>query len=260
MTTKPGMQAAKSAEMKEAEIVQFPDPPPEEMTAFNHVNYPADPASLMLHYAKRDTTIISSELATGLRATESYRGVLFPDLLVAFDVDPVAHRARIGYLVPEQGKPPDFVMEVASKTTAHRDEREKRGAYQNIGVGEYWRFDPTGGEQYAAALAGDRLEGEALRPIEVHRTDEGHYWGHSEALGLDLCWEEGELRFWDPDSQSYLHTFEDERAALEYERAARLEAEARVQARLEAEAGARQAAEERVRELEEELRHYRGVS
>ena len=193
-------------------IVQFPDPPPEEMTAFYDVNFPAYPASLSLHFGNRETTIITSELATGLRPTESYQGILFPDLLVAFHVDPQAGVARKGYLIPEQGKPPDFVMEVASETTARRDETVKRDAYASMRVGEYWRFDPTGGQQYQTALAGDRLAGGVYEPISIHRTDEGHYWGHSEALNLALCWEDGNLRFWDPVSGSYLPTFEDERA------------------------------------------------
>ena len=29
--------------------------------------------------------------------------------------------------------------------------------YGRFGVGEYWRFDPSGGEYHDAALAGDRL-------------------------------------------------------------------------------------------------------
>ena len=134
-------------------VRQFPDVPPEEMTAFRHVNYPAYPASLSLHFGNQETTVITSELAAGLRETESYEGVLFPDLLVAFGVDPKADTARNGYLIPEQGKPPDFVLEVASKTTARNDETDKRDAYAAMGVGEYWRSDPTGGQQYQAPLA-----------------------------------------------------------------------------------------------------------
>ena len=42
----------------------------------------------------------------------------YPDLLVAFDADPVAYDASNGYVVSEQGKPPDFILEVASRRTA----------------------------------------------------------------------------------------------------------------------------------------------
>ena len=59
-------------------------------------------------------------------------------------------------------------------------------------------------------------------------------WGHSEALNLDLWWIEGELRYWDPVRSVWLLTHQEENAARQEERDARLAAEARV-AQLEAE-------------------------
>lgn len=166
----------------------------------------------------------------------------YPDLLIAFDVDPVVNEARLGYLIPEQGKPPDFVLEVASESTGRRDETVKRRDYERMGVPEYWRFDPSGGQFHQTHLAGDRLVNGEYQPITINRTDDGHFWGHSEALNLDLCWEQGQLRWYDPVGQTYLPTFDDERVA-------RLSAEAQ---RAAAEAQ-RDAAEARVRELEERL-------
>ena len=243
-------------------ILQFPDPPPEEMTAFDYVNFPAHPSSLADHFGNSDATVITSELAAGLRATESYEGILFPDLLIAFNANPAARRARNGYLIPEQGKPPDFVLEVASKTTAERDETHKRNAYADMGVLEYWRFDHTGGLYYSAPLAGDALVDGRYQPIPVYRTDEGHYRGRSLTLSLDLCWEGGELRFWDPAGEYYLTTDQEERAAR---RAAEARADRERQARRTAEARAagesqaRAAAESRIRQLEEELRRRPNV-
>ena len=218
------------------EIIQFPDAPPEELTAFDYINYPGYPPSLAEHFGNPDTTIIISEIAAALIPTRSYEGVLYPDLLIAFGVNPAARVPRNGYLIPEQGKPPDFVMEVASESTARRDETIKREAYAAMSVPEYWRFDPTGGRRYSTHLAGDRLVEGLYLPITIHRTDDEHLWGHSDSLNLDLCWEEGNLRFWDPVDRRYLHTFMEESAA-------RRDAEARA---AEAEA--------RVRQLEEELR------
>ena len=197
MTIPPITQGSTSAK-----VLQFPDPPPEEMTAFHHVGFPGYPASLALHFQDQATTIITSEVAAGVRPTQSYEGILYPDLLIAFNVDAEANIARNGYLIPEQGKPPDFVLEVASETTARRDETVKRDAYAAMGVREYWRFDPTEGHRYQAALAGDNIVGTEYEPITIHQSSEGHYWGHSEALNLDLCWEEGNLRFWDPEARS----------------------------------------------------------
>ena len=82
-------------------------------------------------------------------------------------------------------------------------------------------------------MAGDRLVDRVYQSINIVRVDDARHWGHSEALGLDLCWEEGQLRWYDPVGRSYLRTFDQE-------------AEDRI------------AAEERVRELEAELRRLRG--
>lgn len=71
--------------------------------------------------------------------------------------------------------------------------------------------------------------------------------GHSEVLNLDICWERGELRWYDPVGQRYLPRFDDERAARIAAEAQRDAAEAQ-----------RDAADARVRELEEEVRRREG--
>ena len=260
MTLKPAASGAGLAPADAPGLIRFPDPPPDEMTAFYQVNFPGYPVSLYEHYGDRATTIITSEVAAALLPSDDYEGVRYPDLLVAFGVDPAAHRARNGYLIPEQGKPPDFVLEVASGSTARRDETVKRDNYAEMGVPEYWRFDDTGGNLYQTALAGDRLVDGEYRPIPIYRTADGGYWGRSEVLGLDLCWEDGALRFWDPAEGRYLATHEEmhaisraavaarraaeaERTAAEAERNSERAARAEAEARAELELAARHAAE-----------------
>ena len=203
-------------------ITQFPDVPLEEVTGYHSINFPGYPGSLSLHFGNLESTVILSEVAAALIPTEAYEGVRYPDLLIAFNVRPEAILPRNGYLIPEQGKPPDFVLEVASASTARRDETTKRDDYARMGVLEYWRFDATGGRFHSVPLAGDRLADAAYRPVEIHRTDDAHLWGHSEALNLDLCWEEGRLRFRDPADGRYLTTFAEEREAYIAEREAHL--------------------------------------
>ena len=227
-------------------IVQFPEAPPDEMTAYHHVNFPAYPASLAAHFGNRETTVILSEIAAALILSGSYEGVRFPDLLIAFDANPDAIIPRNGYLIPEQGKPPDFVLEVASESTALKDETVKRVDYAAMGISEYWRFDPSGGNFHSTHLAGDRLVEGEYQPIPIRRTAEGHFRGHSDVLNLDLRWEGGELRFWDPVEQLYLTTYLEEHDARLAERNARL-----------AERDARLDAEARAQLLEEELRSLR---
>ena len=238
MTTKPVTPPPDAGQ-----IIQFPDAPPEELTGFHSINYPAHPAALAEHFGNRDSTVILSEVAAALIPTESYEGVLYPDLLVAFGVNPATILPRNGYSIPEQGKPPDFVMEVASDRTARRDETVKPGLYAAMAVPEYWRFDPTGGGRYQESLAGGQLVDGTYVPIPIHRTDGEHLWGHSDALNLDLCWEEGNLRFWDPVARRYLTTFMEEVAARHA-----------AEARAAAESARAAAAETRVQRLEEKLR------
>ena len=119
---------------------------------------------------------------------------------------------------------------------------------------EYWRFDRTGGRFHDAALAGDVLVDGRYEPLEITHEPDGLIWGHSEVLGLDMCWREGEVRFRDPSTGKFLLTPEEQQAARE---AAEARAEA-ADARVERERTDRLAAEARIASLEAELRELRG--
>ena len=256
MTTKPA-----NPQPGAGRITQFPDVPPEEMTAYHQVNLPGYPGSLTAHFGNLESTVILSEVAAGLFVSEDREGIRFPDLLIAFNARPGLVIPRNGYLIPEQGKPPDFVLEVGSASTGRIDEGVKRQDYARFRVPEYWRFDPSGGDYHTTHLAGDRLAGEEYEPITIHRTGDSHFWGRSDVLDLILCWEEGRLRFWDPVSGLYLNTYLEEHDARIAERNGRIaERDARIaerDARI-AERDARIAAEARARSLEEELKRLRG--
>ena len=77
-------------------------------------------------------------------------------------------------------------------------------------------------------LAGDRLVDGAYVPTSIQQTPERHYWAHSDSLNRDLCWEEGNRRFWDPVSRTYLYIFVDGRAARSAAEDRAVAAEARV--------------------------------
>ena len=104
----------------------------------------------------------------------------------------------------------DALLAVASVTTGQNDYTQKRDDYAAFGVPEYWRFDPSGGEYHDAPLAGDHLVDGVYQPIEVVQFGETTYRGHSAVLGLDLCWEDGQLRWYDPASGRYLLTYDEE--------------------------------------------------
>ncbi len=218
---------------------QFPDPPPRfDMQNYIYLFKHGRAAALETHFGSPETTVVISEAYLGWNSYQ--RGGWFvPDLLISFNVRMAAAVERNGYAIEEQGKPPDFVLEVASKSTARRDYTVKRVGYANYGVTEYWRFDPSGGERHQTHLAGDRLVNGEYQPIEITKVDDENYRGHSDVLGLELRWEQGLLRWYDPVRRQYFQTYEEEIEA-------RQAAEARVQE-----------AEARNRELQAELERLR---
>ena len=135
-----------------------------------------------------------------------------PDVYISLGVDAEAIRSRRLYLPWEVGKPPDWVLEVASESTGNVDTGRKRRIYAEIGIPEYWRFDPTGGDYHGQALAGEQLVDGTYQPIELTTEPDGVLKGYSEALGISLCWDDGRPRFHDPTAGEYLLTASEERA------------------------------------------------
>ena len=166
-----------------------------------------------------------------------------PDFYAAFDVDAAAIQERLIYLPWEAGKPPDFVLEVGSPSTGREDTGRKRATYARIGVSEYWRFDPSGGDYYGEPLVGEELINGQYQRIDLTTEPDGVLKGYSPILRISLCWQEGMLTFYNHRTGAYLRNLPDTQAALQAEQSARQQAEA-----------ARRQAEARVRQLEEELR------
>ena len=216
----------------------LPEPPTsqdEKMTASRHLSLTGGAHFLAQHLGNPDTTIVGADLyLIPVPTTEltSMAGAVCPDLLVAFNADPVLYCAQNGYVISEQGKPPDFVLEVASPSTGRRDAVEKRVIYAERGILEYWRFDETG-RYHGARLAGDRLVNGRYEPIQVDELPDGSLQGHSAILNVDLRWADGQLHWHDPATGLHIATFLSERQA-------RIQAEVRIQ------------------ELESQLRQLRG--
>ena len=238
----------------------FPEPPPpEDMNDYLFLTEPGYPPALIQHFGgERDDLAIFAGAYISRELPTTQRGLFYPDLLIAFDADRLAVIARKGFVIAEQGKPPDFVLEIGSETTGQRDVEEKRDGYAALGIPEYWRFDPSGGQFHnGAALAGDRLNASgAYEPLPIEEMD-GGYRGHSPILNLELHWDNGRLLWYNPQTQLHLPSYAAERQARVAERQARVAAEDQRDAaqernaRLEAE---RNAAEERARLLEEMVR------
>ncbi len=233
----------------------LPSPPPrepEDMTSFKHLTRNGSVHHLIQYLGNQDTTIVEAELYLIPRPRVPLAGRRIPDLMVAFNTSPEMYARDNGYIISNQGKPPDFVLEVASRSTGSVDLAEKREYYAAMGVGEYWRFDETG-EYHGEYLAGDTLIEGSYQPVPIETLADGSRQGYSSALNLILRWNNGQLGWHDPETGRHIATFHEIQQARLAERQARLEEQ---QARIE-ERQARLAAEARVRELEAEVERLR---
>ena len=205
MTVKPDALTNTATELRKFPVF----PPREDMQNPIYLYRPSHMTALAVYLAEEETTLVLGEVPVS--PTLSYRAkVRIPDLTVSYNCNPAQVVEQRGYAIDEQGKPPDFVLEVASVSTGRVDYTDKRVDYESFGIAEYWRFDPTGGDYYDAALAGDRLVDGRYVPIEIEWLDDDRCRGYSEALGLYVCWEYGGLRWYDPETGSYLRTHEEE--------------------------------------------------
>jgi Uma2 family endonuclease len=141
---------------------------------------------------------------------------LSPDVFV---VKGVAKHPRLNYLVWQEGKGPDFVIELTSSSTRKEDVDKKFKLYRDVlKVQEYFLFDPLG---------------DYLKPrLQSYRLHEGEYVPippvdgrfPSEVIGLHLEQHGSELKLYDPAAGKWLLT-PDERIAQAEAETQRLRAE-----------------------------------
>jgi hypothetical protein len=258
MTTRPAHQFQPDGQ--QAPIEALPDPPkkPDAMQQLSHIARINLVLESYFRGLGRTDVLVNGEGYLCFN-TRSRTNLSVPDCVVAFGVDPEAITERNGYVIDEVGKPPEFVLEVASESTARLDYTVKPGIYAQFGIDEYWRFDRTGGRLHQAPLGGGRLVDGAYLPIEMNTSDEGVIWGHSEVLGLDLCWDRGRLRVWEPVSREYLPDLQEALAQRDAAISALGQIEARANneaARANSEAQRADSAEAEIQRLREELRRH----
>ncbi|MYF30794.1 MAG: Uma2 family endonuclease [Gammaproteobacteria bacterium] len=173
------------------------------------------------------------------------RAAVVPDVLVAFGPP---SGPRQSYKHWEEGKAPDFVLEVLSADNWRNDIERKPALYAELGVREYWTFDPRG----VRTDGGPRLEGWRIdrtgtrTPISPSPSGELG----SDLLGLDLFAAGRLLRFRNPETGEILPDHVESEAM-------RAAAESRADAaeeRLAEATAAREAAQRRIEELERRLR------
>ena len=205
-------------------------------------------AALRNHFRDRQDVLVAMELAVYYKRGDN-TAWLQPDVQVVFGVGRAKNRGT--YKVWKEGQAPDFVLEVASPSTAEHDARYKAGEYARIGVSEYWRLDPEG-TLMGTALEGYAAAGGRYEPVEAVEMPGRGRRLRSRVLGLDL-------RSRKRDGATVL-VFADPRTGEEFDGAPE-EAERRrriAEDRADAERDRADAAEDRVRALEERLRGRSG--
>lgn len=164
-----------------------------------------------------------------------------PDVFVVFGV---AKKLRNTYLVWEEGRTPDFVLEVASPGTYPNDIGRKKELYASVlAVKEYYIYDPMG--QIVPSFVGYELTDGVYQEIEFENDRL-----QSKVLGLELGEYEGELGLFDPIKSEWLEPLPE--VAKKAQDLAEMEANARYNAERHAEDVERRAkdAERRAKEVE----------
>jgi Uma2 family endonuclease len=165
-----------------------------------------------------------------------------PDVFVVFGV---SKKRRRTYRTWEEGYTPDFVLEVASKSTYRQDLTHKKELYASVlGVREYYIYDPY--HEVDPYFLGYRLMDGAYKEIAL--VDERL---PSLVLGLELGEREGVFGLYDPKRSVWLQPLAEQ---VKQEAQARQRADARA----EQEAQARQRAEAELAETLAALERLQG--
>jgi Uma2 family endonuclease len=169
------------------------------------------------------------------------RRFVVPDVFVVLDHPPGDRRV---YKLWEEGKAPNIIFEITSPSTKNVDQSDKLRLYAELGVQEYFLFDPLN-ESLRPPLKGYGLVAGRYQPIRT-RQPNSYY---SEVLDLTIRLSGQKLQLVQADGSLMLTP--EERIEAEAQRA---EQEAQ---RAEQEARLRSAAEAHALDLEAELRELR---
>jgi hypothetical protein len=193
---------------------------------------------LKQYLAGRQATVLANQFLYYAQGFPKVRTA--PDVMVIFDVAP---GGRDNYKTWEEGQVPVVIFEMTSPSTQDQDKTFKKTLYEQLGVQEYWLFDPKG-EWIAEKLQGYRLREDTYTPITDSR---------SEPLQLRLTVEGKLISFYREDTGEKLLIPDELVAALNQETQARLLAEAQA----EQERQQRELAQQQLAEMEAMLDRYR---
>lgn len=146
------------------------------------------------HFEDVNDVYVSGNLLMYYEEGNIYKSVA-PDVFVVFGVN---KKDRRTYRTWEEGRTPDFVLEVASPSTYNKDITDKKALYASIlGVREYYIYDPYGEVQ--PHFQGYRLIDGAYQAIEF---EDGRL--PSVVLGLELGERDGILSLYNASRSAWV--------------------------------------------------------
>ena len=253
-------------------VIDYPSSDGKPMTESEAQFVPLTYAALALraHFEQRDDVYVGANMFLYYEENNP-RAAVAPDVFVVVGAP---KRVRDTYLLWNEPKGPDFVLEITSRCTRREDQGRKKRVYASLGVGEYFLFDPTG-DYLQPRLQGFVLRQGRYERLPTARLPHGEPSLVSEAVGLHLRIRGEELRLYDPDKGRDLfyysewakaHAREKDRTAkaeatrkAAEARAAKAEATRKAAEDRAAKAeAARKAAEARIAESQAHLRNSRG--
>ncbi len=168
---------------------------------------------LRLYLSGQQATVLGNQYLYYSQGYPKLR--IAPDVMVIFGVAP---GGRDNYKIWEEGAIPRVAFEMTSPSTRNQDEGFKKDLYEQMGVQEYWQFDPKG-DWIPEQLRGYQLVQEVYCPIEDNI---------SLALGLRLEPADTLISFYRLDSGTKLLLPSELQAGWAQETEARVAAEAKL--------------------------------
>jgi Uma2 family endonuclease len=141
---------------------------------------------LGLHFKAMGRVIyLAEEMAVAYPGAE----VFTPDVLAVLDVVPPEDDERLAWVVADEGRGLDLVIEVLHRGNRKKDLVDNVERYALLGIPEYFVYDRA-----KQQIHGHRLAGPGVRRYQRIVPQSGRY--HSTVLGLDLVVQQGSLRFY----------------------------------------------------------------
>lgn len=131
---------------------------------FDHLYVLMTTLMVLRHYlAGQQATVLADQFMYYVEGKPNAR--VAPDVMVIFNVEP---GGRDNYKIWEEGEVPSVIFEMTSEGTQDRDRVFKKNLYEQLGVTEYWLYDPKG-EWIPERLRGYRLRRDVYELIEDDR-------------------------------------------------------------------------------------------